>query len=199
MNARCLPPMGERLHRSPRLVRRALLALGLAVVSTVVALVVVQHSRPHPVVSALRPAGAVLSAARQPPTETSATASPAAVLATGATLPAKPARGCRAVPRTLVQVLRAGLALSAGGVLSPIRAVEARVPGRVYFVAARVHSDSLHGRSPLAVWAVSTLRADAVVYSVNSVAKALSDWRRADRARFTTKTPGAAAAARCIR
>jgi hypothetical protein len=106
---------------------------------------------------------------------------------------------CRPVPQQLVRLLRAGLALNAAANLAPARSVQARAPGRVYFVAARVHSAALHGSSPVGVWATSTLGRDAAVFSVNATARSLSDWRAGDRPGLTMKTAPAAAAARCLR
>jgi hypothetical protein len=112
-----------------------------------------------------------------------------------------PANGCRTVPAPLLRLLEAGIGLNTPAHLQPARLVARAGPGRVYFVAARIRSQALKQRRPVALWATSSLTGGAVVVSLNPAAKHLSDWRSlhdTTTPRVTSSTAGARRALACV-
>ena len=104
--------------------------------------------------------------------------------------------GCAAVPAPLATLLTSGLAFPEKPELRGLSAVRGRRRARVYYVSAVVW----RANRPLgtATWATSSLDGRAVVYSVDPLARRISDWRTGDaRGSVSVRDAAARRSRRC--
>lgn len=132
------------------------------------------------------------------PTEAPPTAEPTAVPEPTE----EPAAGsrCEPVDDALVSAIGEGLTVD-GGSLRNARAAKSGDHQEVWFVAADIQAGGLEGPGDIGVWATNSLTAgEGLVYSVDEVAKELSDWGDGGQtdARLSANDDGAQEAKGCV-
>jgi hypothetical protein len=107
------------------------------------------------------------------------------------------ARCAEVTPEKLAEI-ESGLTVAGGGSLKEGWAVKSEDFDSIYFIAAEMEGPGFYGDGQYGLWAVESMEpGQGEIYSVNSRAKALSEWPKAD-ASINVKSDGAEDVLACI-